>query len=346
MEMKKADLENRIRELEFELTLLKSGGNTTSTITNCIPEEQNFKFPNVADFIPAHIAYVNAETLQYEFVNELYVKSFGIPRDKIIGNHVKNVIGEKNYQYALKYIEAVKAGRSESYENLFDLVSGKRWLHVDYSPVFDDNSKVVGIALISYDITYRKQIEKALVESEGRFQLLFNKAPLGYQSLDIDGNFIDVNQQWLDTLGYTREEVIGKWFGDFLSPEYQDGFRKRFPIFKAQGKIHSEFEMVHKDSSKLFIAFEGSIGYDNFGEFKQTHCILQDISENKRSQEKLKKSEERLKMVLDATPFPVALVDTQDNIIQYWSQSAVTLFGHTAPTADEWYMLAYPDENY
>ena len=41
------------------------------------------------------------------------------------------------------------------------------------------------------------ELNKALKESEERFQLLFNKAPLGYQSLDFDGNFLEVNQQWL-----------------------------------------------------------------------------------------------------------------------------------------------------
>ena len=192
----------------------------------------------------------------------------------------------------------------------------------------------------------RKKTEKALKMSEERFKLLFDKAPLGYQSLDIDGNFIDINEQWLYTLGYTRDEVIGKWFGDFLSTDFKEGFRKRFPIFKAQGHIHSEFEMVHKNGKELFIAFEGRVGYETNGEFKQTHCILQDITERKRSEEKLKKSEERLIMILNATPFPVALVDTKDNIIEDWSHSAITLFGHTAPTTDEWYKLAYPDDDY
>ena len=103
------------------------------------------------------------------------------------------------------------------------------------------------------DIITQKQTMEALKASEERFQLLFNKAPLGYQSLDFDGNFIEVNQQWLDTLGYEREEVMGKWFGDFLAPAYKDGFRKRFPIFKERGKIRSEFEMIHKNGSVMFI---------------------------------------------------------------------------------------------
>ena len=127
------------------------------------------------------------------------------------------------------------------------------------------------------------------------------------QSLNFDGHFIEVNQQWLDTLGYTREEVIGKWFGDFLSPDYKDGFRKRFPLFKAQGFIHSEFEMVHKSGIKLFIAFEGRIGYDLKGEFKQTHCILQDITEKRTAEKALVASEEKYRTMVDLLPDAVII---------------------------------------
>lgn len=62
-----------------------------------------------------------------------------------------------------------------------------------------------------------RNAQETLNKSEEWFRALFEKAPLGYQSLDIDGNFIEVNRQWLDTLGYDRSEVIGKPFGDFVS---------------------------------------------------------------------------------------------------------------------------------
>src|SRR5674476_642757 len=60
---------------------------------------------------------------------------------------------------------------------------------------------------LKMQIAEREKATELLQENEERFQLLFNKAPLGYQSLDLDGNLIEVNQHWLDTLGYTREEV-------------------------------------------------------------------------------------------------------------------------------------------
>jgi len=65
-----------------------------------------------------------------------------------------------------------------------------------------------------------KQAKAALAESEQRFKLLYERAPLAYQSLDEKGNFIEINQAWLDTLGYEREEVIGRNFGDFLHPDW------------------------------------------------------------------------------------------------------------------------------
>jgi PAS domain S-box-containing protein len=71
-----------------------------------------------------------------------------------------------------------------------------------------------------------------------------------------------------------------------------------------------------------------------------------DITERKQAEQALAASEALLRAILDATPFPVALVDEQDNRIDFWSRSALELFGHTAPTAPEWYQIAYPDPDY
>jgi len=74
--------------------------------------------------------------------------------------------------------------------------------------------------------------------------------------------------------------------------------------------------------------------------------LKKEITERKEAEKTAKKSELKLRAVLDATPFPVALVDVKDNIINFWSRSANTLFGQTAPTTSEWYELAYPNPDY
>jgi PAS domain S-box-containing protein len=74
--------------------------------------------------------------------------------------------------------------------------------------------------------------------------------------------------------------------------------------------------------------------------------LLKEVAERRRAEESAKENEAQLRAIFDATPFPVALVDVQDNNIYLWSRSALTLFGHTAPTASEWYEIAYPDPDY
>ncbi len=126
---------------------------------------------------------------------------------------------------------------------------------------------------------------EALRQSEERFRLLYEKAPLGYQSLDEHGYLIEVNQAWLDLLGYTRAEVIDRWFGDFLSPNQIALLRQRFPRFKEAGVIQGvEFEMVRKDSTRITVSINGRIGRDEEGHFRQTHCVLHDITRRKRAE--------------------------------------------------------------
>ncbi|MDD4134031.1 MAG: EAL domain-containing protein [Eubacteriales bacterium] len=155
----------------------------------------------------------------------------------------------------------------------------------------------VMLSLLLLRLKASRQAQAQLAQSEARFKLLFEQAPLGYQSLDINGNLVAVNQQWCDLLGYSQGDAIGKWFGDFLPPEGREAFGHRFPLFKQRGQIRTEFEMLHRDGRRLCIAFEGRIGYGPDGAFKQTHCILQDVTSQKAAEEALNESE-RSKSVL------------------------------------------------
>ncbi len=133
------------------------------------------------------------------------------------------------------------------------------------------------------------------------YHLLFEEAPLAYQSLDEDGRILVVNQSWLETMGYDRPEVVGRWFGEFLTPHYQEAFRHRFRCFKRDGAVRDlEFEMVRKDGRVITAAFTGRIGRDARGKFLRTHCVMQDITARKGTEEDLRRSDERLNTAMDA----------------------------------------------
>ena len=173
---------------------------------------------------------------------------------------------------------------------------------------------------------------RALREDQERFRRLYENAPLGYQSLDADGCFLEVNQAWRDTLGYSRDEIIGKWFGNFLVPHQQEAFRHRFPCFKRDGAVDGvEFGMVRKDGSTVVVVFNGRIGYDAEGNFRQTHCIMTDISTQKRAQEVLAASEARFRTLVANIPEVVYRCEIDPPWwAEFISEPVLALTGHEA----------------
>ena len=165
---------------------------------------------------------------------------------------------------------------------------------------YDENGNALKSIGIVQDITERKKTEGDLRENEEKYRSLYENAPLPYQSLNEDGSFKDINPSWLSTLGYERAEVIGKNFADFLHPDWKPHFEQNFPAFKKRGYVNDvQFKIRHKDGSYLDISFEGCIGYSPDGSFKQTYCVFQDISKQKRTEEKLHESLKREKTQAD-----------------------------------------------
>jgi PAS domain S-box-containing protein len=172
------------------------------------------------------------------------------------------------------------------------------------------------------------QNAQQLRENEAHFRMLYQNAPVAYQSLDAHGNFLEVNQTWLDMMGYEREEVIGYWFGDFLVRTQSDLFRERFPRFKEIGQIHNlEFDMERKDGRVVTVAFEGRIGYDNEHIFRQTHCVMRNVTEIKRAENALRESELRYRTLFDEAVEGIVLADRASGMVRDCNQAFLALTG-------------------
>ena len=135
----------------------------------------------------------------------------------------------------------------------------------------------------------RRQIEATLRESERRFRDLYEKAPLAYQSLDVAGNILDVNDAWLELLGRTRDEVCGRFIGDFMSEVSLMTLNDEFPRFRQTGQVDGAlFRFMHRDGSARLLMLNGRIARDQDGNFVRTHCILTNLTERLQSEEQLR----------------------------------------------------------
>ncbi len=137
---------------------------------------------------------------------------------------------------------------------------------------------------------------------ESHFRQLYEEAPLPYQSLDAEGRLLEVNQTWEDTFGYTREEVLGRFIGDFHAPGQEEKLRQGFIGFKRQDSVDAiEFEYNCKDGTRKLMAVSGRIARDRQGQFRRTHCILSDITERRVIEKALEESELKYRLAMQAT---------------------------------------------
>jgi len=154
-------------------------------------------------------------------------------------------------------------------------------------------TKPIRWAILEQRMKYKLRISQAvhaLQESEARFRLWFQESPLPYQSLDSAGNIVEVNAAWIKMLGYQDDQIIGQPFGNFLYGEDKQKFSTEFPIFKQRGQASDvQFKMLNSDQEVIDVELNSRIAYNIDGSFKQTHCILHDITSRKIMERELKK---------------------------------------------------------
>jgi len=136
-----------------------------------------------------------------------------------------------------------------------------------------------------------------------KYKSYYDNAPLAYQSLDENGYILEVNKPWLKALGYSKEDVIGKWFGNFIIPEEIEDFKENFICLKKEGERHGiEYIMIHKDGSYLNALFNGNISTDKHGNFIRTHCIFQDITNQKKLELENRIAREKYESLIENIP--------------------------------------------
>ena len=317
-------------------------------------DEQRDKYFELFDLAPVGYVTVSAEGMVVN-ANLTATRLLGVERQMLVGKPFSAFVhaaDRDGYYLLLRHV--AETGASQVCELQLQRVTpgsggsadtASFWARVESRsrPASKDGSASVWLTFTDVDETVRET--QALRESEERFSALFEKAPLGYQSLDEDGTFIEVNPAWLAILGYERNEVIGRWFGDFLAPEFVDGFRERFPKFKARGAIHSEFQMLRKDGVPRTIAFEGRIGRNPDGSFKQTHCILADITEREAAQAALVESEERYRFLFERSVVAQSMTSLAGEL--HVNPAFCKMLGYTEhelANSTTWMSLTHPDD--
>jgi PAS domain S-box-containing protein len=169
----------------------------------------------------------------------------------------------------------------------------------------------------------RQAAQEALAASEARFRLLYERSPVAYQSLDGEGRILEVNESWLEMLGYPRDEVLGQPVARYLDPSQVPLLQEQLPRLKAEGRISGvELTFRHRDGNEVVVSVEGRTDTDARGALVRTHCMLHDITERKHMEDALREQA----ALLDVSQDAIALLDVDGRIV-FTNSGFARLFG-------------------
>jgi PAS domain S-box-containing protein len=170
------------------------------------------------------------------------------------------------------------------------------------APVWSGND--VSFSAFIRDITERKRFEETIRESEERFRSAIDHAPIGMAIVALNGHFIQVNRSLCEILGYTESELL---FTDFQSITHPDDLEMDLNYVRRmiEGEINTyqmEKRYFHKSGRIVWTLLSASLIHDRKGDPLYFIAQIQDITERKEADEKLRLNEALLSTVIDSTP--------------------------------------------
>ena len=148
----------------------------------------------------------------------------------------------------------------------------------------------------SHEIVQRKLFESALRESEKRYRSIYHNTPAMLHSVDAKGRLISVSENWLEVMGYERQEVIGEKLTRFFTENSRNLAETTvFPAFFKTGTCKDiPYRFVKKNGEIIDVMLSAIGDRDNKGNITRSLAVSIDVTERNRAEEALKIAKEEL----------------------------------------------------
>ncbi|WP_455220805.1 PAS domain S-box protein [Kaarinaea lacus] len=162
-----------------------------------------------------------------------------------------------------------------------------------YSNVVYSDGKITGSVATFTDITSRRQAENTLRQSETKYRQIFNSILDVYAEIALDGTILEVSPSVSAHTGYTREELLGSFMGDYYAnPEDREALLAQIH----QDGIINDYEatLIDKDGTIRPFSFTGRVITDESGKPVKLAGVMRDIAQRKHSENDLRNAHDIL----------------------------------------------------
>ncbi len=151
--------------------------------------------------------------------------------------------------------------------------------------------------------------------------------------LNTEGRIVRVNQAWEQVMGYAFDEVENQPLWDFLVLQEQPRLQSAFTRFPPQIPSKSEYILITKNRRPRLIAWTHTVLTTEAGGRKYLIATGIDITERKQAETAQRRSEERVRLVVDNLPMAIAYIDHKrrfrfaNKTLQQWAQKPTAFYG-------------------
>jgi len=286
-------------------------------------KEKEVQYWNLANSGTALIWTAGIDKL-CNYFNETWLKFTGRTLEQELGNGWAEGVHPDDFDKCLAtYVTAFDKHEAFSMEYRLRHVSGKyRWILDMGTPNYNSNNEFIGYLGNCIDINERKEVENALVENEEKFRNIFEFSSVGKSLTTLDGK-LKVNNAFSNIIGYTEEELNQlNWKEITFSDDIAENERILNSILR--GEKESEFwqkRYIHKNGHIVWVDITTTLQRDlkNIPLFFITE--ITDITERKKAEKALQKSEEKLSKLFGSMNEMVVMheliLDDLSNAIDY-----------------------------
>lgn len=336
-----------LREFESQMRLVEKSGNPISVFISGIlirdgegdPESvacyiQNLskhkelegkeqQFESLFKHNPQPVYYFDLEG-NFQGVNDKLVEFTGYSRRELLTMNFEQFIVQEDLERTKEQFLKAASGNSGQYEIRVIIKNGdEKEIRVTKFPMAVGD-KITGVFGILQDITGQKKAASELQKSEQRFKSLFERNPDGVYSFDLEGNFIQANKALEKLTGYRIEELKELNFEPLTAPEDRERVWGKF-YKAAQGEPQNyEASGIHKNGQRFYVRITNLPIYID-GKIEGVFGIAHDITEQKKTQQRIQESEQRWHQLVEQNPQPVQIV--QDGKIVFINQVGAEFFG-------------------
>ena len=264
----------------------------------------------------------------FEVINSNFEKALGYSERELLESQFLSFVHPDDIDLTLKEIKKLQRGATTiNFENRYRKKDGNYlWFdwHATPNPV---TGKIYAIAR---DITEQKKAKELLTQSEEHNRFIMNSSPNSIVTINSSKKITFWNLQAETVFGWKKEEVLGKNMIDLLIPSrYRDTWNKvidKYPKNEKNPYCNQllELTLLHKTGNEFY--GETSIALIVQDGIRYYSGFIQDITKRKEAENQLTHSENRNKLIMNASLNAIIMIDIK-GIITFWNQNAEIIFG-------------------